>query len=119
MHPLLDVFEPVVASDPEVGVGSELLDHAADLVVVGCLHFEQVLPGVELSGLLLEGGQAFVDLDAAFADVFVFVDVLVGMEVKDGSLKIVNRLFELLLVELHLLQKFALLLLQLLVSFLH
>lgn len=119
MHPLLDVFEPVVASDPEVGVGSELLDHAADLVVVGCLHVEQVLPGVELPGLLLEGGQAFVDLDAAFADVFVLVDVLVGVEVKDGPLEVVNRLLELLLVELHFFQKLALLLLQLLVSFLH
>lgn len=81
MHPFLDVFEPVVASDPEVGVGSELLDHAADLVVIGGLHFEKVLPGVEFSGLFLERGQAFVDLDAAFADFFVLVDVLVGVEV--------------------------------------
>jgi hypothetical protein len=54
VHPSFYVDEPVVSSDPEVAIGSEFLDHGVDLTVICHVHVEKILPGVELSGLLLK-----------------------------------------------------------------
>lgn len=107
-----DVLVPLSRSQPEIGVGGEFLDHGLNLLVVGLLEIEELLPRIESTGFIHEGLQGLVDGLDDFSHLLVLVDVLVRVEAGDGAFHRLNLLLKFLLLDLHLIHEGDLLLLQ-------
>jgi len=120
VEPLGVVSEPLVGCQPQVGVGLEVFDHGVQLGVVGLLiHLEETFLHVELPGVFLISLQLLVDTHDVLGNVLMVLELLVLVEVLDGSFEVVDGGLELFLLVLHLVQELDLVLVQSLLALFH
>lgn len=74
------VFHPFVGGYPEIAVGEEFFLHLRNFFVISYFHLKEAFSGIELSGVILELLETFVDIDGCLGDIFGGFEILKGME---------------------------------------